>query len=184
MDRIRCFWLSPAPRAQVSYRRFTFSGEGTCPGRQWGHDASAVVGTVDLPLDACGSGDIPDDGVKADHRWPMACSHCGYLFSPSDHWQVNVNRLYSRSDGGPDTILGTAPAGAMWDAEWMGDRFKGADGRCLVVRTPGGDWTVDGPASNGPGWTRSGDPPDVTASPSIVAGAYHGWLRDGWLVRC
>lgn len=32
------------------------------------------------------------------------------------------------------------------------------------------------------GWTVTGDPPNITAMPSInVVGRYHGWLRDGVL---
>jgi hypothetical protein len=57
----------------------------------------------------------------------------------------------------------------------------------MVALPPdGGDdlWMVDGTASNGPGWTREGKPPKVTARPSILTPRYHGWLTDGFLVRC
>lgn len=84
------------------------------------------------------------------------------------------------------------PAGAMYDAPWM----KGAGGRCvgpdgvalLVVCPPGtswGDhWHVDGHANNGPGWERTGIIPNITATPSIQTPRYHGWLRNGVLVKC
>jgi hypothetical protein len=79
----------------------------------------------------------------------------------------------------------------MWDAWWYSDKHKGPDGKCLVVRTPGGDWIVDAKAIDGNGWTRTGTPPKVTANPSIGIGheegkpwTYHGWLRDGHLVEC
>jgi hypothetical protein len=72
----------------------------------------------------------------------------------------------------------------MWDAWWMPSP-KGPDGRYLVVRLPGNhEWAIDGPSSQHrePGaWTRTGTPPRITASPSILAGDYHGWLRDGVL---
>lgn len=97
--------------------------------------------------------------------------------------------LFRRADTGEELTIREAPAGAMWDAAWM--HLKGADGRALMVRTPGGfDWFVDGPATNGPGWTRSGEPPNVTARPSIGvpdhrgAFAYHGFLTDGVLRSC
>lgn len=64
-------------------------------------------------------------------------------------------------------------------------------GRCLVVQTPAGEWVVDSPSANEKKpWQRTGEPPFVTASPSILfdgahgGRAYHGWLRDGQLVEC
>lgn len=86
------------------------------------------------------------------------------------------------------TTLSEAPVGAMWTADWYD--FKGPDGHCLVVRTPGGDWIVDGPSMNNDGsrgnpWQRSGEIPKVTANPSIhIPGKYHGWLREGFLESC
>lgn len=94
------------------------------------------------------------------------------------------------------------PVGAMWDAHWMGDEYKGPDGIHLCVRTPGGDWLVDGSSSNctRPGeehecWVRHGDPRtgDVhvdkngntcaAGAGSIVKGNYHGFLHNGYLVQ-
>lgn len=115
--------------------------------------------------------------------------------------QLFAREFYRRADTGLTMLLDEAPAGAMWNAWWIGREsrvykgpgsFIGPDGIALMVKTPGGDWFVDGPANNGPGWTRSGAPPRVTASPSILIphgrGAsrepYHGWLRNGVLVPC
>lgn len=115
-------------------------------------------------------------------------------------WQHFGQEIYRRADTGEETTLLEASPGAMYYADWMlykgsekpGDLFCGPDGHCLVLLVPGGQWMVDGPASNGPkgkpGWTRSGTPPDVTASPSIGIGErceiYHGWLRNGILSSC
>jgi hypothetical protein len=33
------------------------------------------------------------------------------------------------------------------------------------------------------GWTVTGEPPNLTANPSIIAGDYHGWLRNGELTN-
>lgn len=67
-----------------------------------------------------------------------------------------------------------------WDSEAHTERGGGPH---LIVRLPNGwDWDVDGLMSNGPGWERAGEPPHVTAAPSIVAGDYHGWLRGGVLI--
>lgn len=77
-----------------------------------------------------------------------------------------------------------APAGAMWISK---------SGAGLVVRTPGGDWYVDGRARNGDGWTRTGEPPNITVVGSILqerpnelAGTriYHGVLSGGVLQEC
>lgn len=73
--------------------------------------------------------------------------------------------------------------GAMWFDD---DR--------LHVKLPGtkhgSDWDIDlgrickerGDITNHPVWTREGEPPNVTAHPSINwVGHYHGWLQDGAL---
>lgn len=64
--------------------------------------------------------------------------------------------------------------------DWLGKRPP------LCVALPGGHWfNVDSQASDSGethGWTITGEPPNVTANPSINAvGDYHGWLRDGVL---
>jgi hypothetical protein len=104
--------------------------------------------------------------------------------------------VFRGPDGGEYTFK-TLPFGAMFfdpDCHWA-DACKRPDGRCLVVKVPGRDgagnvrgflWPIDHPSSGGgPGWTRTGEPPNVTASPSInyAMGAlgYHGWLQDGVL---
>lgn len=102
------------------------------------------------------------------------------------------------ADDGREFVLGSgcagipqAPPGAMWDAPWYLDLPRcrpGSDGVLLVVRTPVGDWIVDGPSDRGVHWVRTGTLPDVTVTPSILQtsyrGGYHGWLRDGWLEEC
>lgn len=58
----------------------------------------------------------------------------------------------------------------------------------LSVMTPAGLVCLDCPASlpQPPGqyWTRTGDPPDITVTPSlnINDGQWHGWLTNGELV--
>ena len=50
----------------------------------------------------------------------------------------------------------------------------------ICVVCPNGEtWEIDRWSSNGTGWTVTGDPPNITCSPSIIAGNYHGFLRDG-----
>lgn len=105
------------------------------------------------------------------------------------------------------------PIGAMWLADWYkSEERKSADGRQifgwdwdnqfepqLCVKTPGGDWNIDGRASNCTMpddrlhrcWIRTGTPPNITVGKgghtcaagagSIQCGSYHGFLRNGEL---
>lgn len=188
-SRIRCFWLEPSDQVEMTLRRFVWSDKaGKCGATVTGaHDASVAIGRVAKKdvTDVHG-----DHWPHADPRWPRQCA-CGYTFSDEDQWQFNPHALYRRADTGELLVLGRAPAGAMWNAYWLRGikTFKDRpDGVVLIVRTPGGDWAVDGPSSNGNGWERGGTPagpaPDVDVNPSIVCGAYHGFLRHGWLEQC
>lgn len=94
-------------------------------------------------------------------------------------------------------------AGDMWFAPWLLDdpeRAKTLSPGYLaraevrppvVVKLPGGtEWCVDQLAYDarrgyhGEGWAVTGDPPALTASPSIQTGNWHGWLQDGVLKPC
>jgi len=198
-SRIRCFWLEPTDQVELSLRRYRGGDRDKCASSGFGyHNISAdVERTSFAQLAARGwpmsegrpvhTGDsVPHD----DPRWPRSCS-CGYRFTEDDQWQCNPDTLFRRSDNDELVTLSAAPAGAMWNAEWMGRGYEGPDGICLCVRTPGGEWPVDGPSyqdrkiQNERGWTRTGTIPDVTASPSIhIPGKYHGFLRAGWLEEC
>ncbi len=178
------------------------------PGEHSYHNAMATVDTVPFTIVPWQHGDrmVNDYGdakneanfPHSDLRWPTHCV-CGYAFVESDRRQIFFDDLMRRTDTGEEMTLRDAPAGAMWDAWWYGGSAfptpPRPDGIHLMVRTPDGEWYVDGLASNGPrndyGWQRSGDPkaipPTITAKPSIQMGAvgsssYHGWLRDGKLV--
>ena len=66
--------------------------------------------------------------------------------------------------------------------DWYGKRPP------LFVITPDGPWCVDAVSTDGGGkntnhgWTVTGKPPLITATPSInMVGKYHGWLTDGIL---
>lgn len=192
-SRIQCFLLTPTPLLEISLRRFTFSSKQPCVDNSY-HNAEALIGQEEgkQPRGDAGGLRFPKD----DPRWPKRCEKCGYAFQPEEEWQENYHRLYSGAPDGKLYTLWNAPAGAMWFTEW---RTSGGSihhqqrggGAHLFVRTPGGDWDVDSKSSNGDGWTRTGEPPNVTAHPSIGAGKgekdgykYHGWLRNGWLEEC
>jgi hypothetical protein len=188
MAEIACFMLDPTGWYRIRLRRFVFSSEEKCPATKNYHDAETVIGKIEAP-DYPVSGDLhPHD----DPLWPKAC-RCGYEFLESDQWQLTHSEVYRRRDCGDDMTLFEAPAGAMWYADWLinvNPSYSGPDGRCLVVKTPGGEWYPDRLSRQGRPWSRAGDPPDVTASPSILITdvdgneTYHGWLRNGRLESC
>lgn len=102
---------------------------------------------------------------------------------------------------------GRLPPGTMWHDATIGDVPAGSERppngflsvqfyrdhsgkrRALWVRLPDGhDFCVDsacydrGRDPNGNGWTVTGEPPNITVSPSInCVGSYHGWLQNGVL---
>jgi hypothetical protein len=193
-SEIKCFWLEPTPYARVSLRRYKGYGkDGPCPtsGVKYHNASAVVVSMMDRPLEEqYDTGELEyDDYPHDDPRWPKACP-CGYVFQDDDSWQVNTQRFFSSPEMNGLLTIDDAPVGAMWDAWWYDT--KGPDGKCIVVRTPGGDWIVDYPCKYGRGWTRTGEPPNITARPSIGIGkadsgtvwAYHGFLTDGVLVEC
>lgn len=189
LGNIPCFFIDRTSWAQVTYRRFATREDAPCT---W-HDASVVVADrVDFVSDVDGMGTIPTEEQKKDPRWPAACAQCGKLFDPSDHWQINTDRLFMTPKG--ELVKGhrSAPPGAMWWRDWQGvtcfdspDHKKRGGGPHLMVMTPCGEWDIDGPATNSAGWSRVGEPPDkVTVTGSILCGKFHAHLVNGVLVRC
>jgi hypothetical protein len=213
---VTCFMLEPANRAKVGLRRFVSSGSGEkCPLPHGSHEALAYLDEVPITwlaerperahhwvTDRAGPGmryGIPDFAFPGhdDPRWPAACD-CGRVFGEGDPHQEWSESLYRRGDTGELITLRHAPDGAMWDATWMPEIWRGPDGRALMVKCPGGhEWHIDGRASNCtmPGdnvhkcWVRHGEPPVITVDKngptcaagagSIVAGDYHGFLQNG-----
>lgn len=58
--------------------------------------------------------------------------------------------------------------------EWFGKRPP-----LCVVLPNGQQWEIDRKSSNGQGWQVTGTWPLLTASPSIAASGYHGFLQQG-----
>jgi hypothetical protein len=196
MDPIQCYMLEPTQRERLYLRRYT-TGTYNCSLPHKYHNAMAFL--REEPREgrfgkACTTSLSTAD--KADPNWPQTCDCGNYTFTDQDMWQHFYLHVYRRDDTGEEVTLDDAPPGAIWNAFWMlegkglspGGLYCGPDGLCLVIKTPGGEWMIDGPASNGPrdkpGWTRTGTPPNLTATPSILCGDFHGWLRDGRIVAC
>jgi len=179
-----CFLLAPTDKARLKLRRYK-SGSGTCEGADAYHNASTPFAVVPANLDKQGYLQ-PCDQLAPSHddpRWPTKCEGCAYEFQEEDKWQLFQEMLYVRPDTGEVFTLREAPVGAMWDAFWL--PWKGSDGRSLVVMTPAGEWSIDGPSESGGYWTRTGEPPRISVQPSIhFPGKYHGWLTNGVLTPC
>ena len=212
MNRIQCFWIESTDKVRRYLRRYKSSDIEKCSLVRGYHDAMVVLDEVPVEYNTWEDGrkyikfdepDLPHD----DHRWPKQCE-CGYVFQDTDHWQVFKESLWKRPDTGEVFILKDAPAGAMWNAWWISDGAApgsfcvGEDGISLYVKTPGGDWLVDGRASNctmkedniHKCWVRHGTAPNITVAKSgntcaagagsIQCGSYHGFLRGGYLEEC
>jgi hypothetical protein len=193
---VACFLITPSHESLRFLRRYADLPRGVCPampGPHGYHQAMAYLDRAPTTYDAngyiCGPDDLPHD----DPRWPRVCACGQYTFLETDTWQVFTYEMYRAVDGRPGegTIhpspapgVPPVPPGAMWNAWWM-EFWRKPDGLCLSVRLPSGeDWLIDGPASNGPGWTRTGEPPRITVRPSILTPKYHGFLTDGTFDAC
>lgn len=193
----KCFVAEDSGLYRRSFRRYC--GGSECKTNPLGCHNVEVVVDPELP-GAFGPsrGDIPDDEVKKDPRWPRECL-CGYRFHPmEDSWQVNVDSLYKGAPDGKLHLIKELPPGAMWDAHWFVDtkegmeRYGGPDGKGWCLMTPARvEWIVYSPSSDGNKWQVTGTIPKITVSPSIginIRGglahptkSYHGFLRDGIL---
>lgn len=215
MGPVECFLVGPTDRAAVWLRRYVSGSSGDCSkGRHSYRDAKVPVGQCSSRVDEEGifrhdnTPEVPDE----DPRWPTHCA-CGYEFADEDERQVFTETIYADGDAGREWPLREAPAGAMWDAEWMGD-WAGVNGSGpnWTIRLPNGhDWTPGSRASNcgrrdeplgsHDCWCVHGEAPKLTVDKqpepgrstctagagSISSGSgdrnWHGFLRDGMLVR-
>lgn len=203
MSEVRCFMLRDLPFERLWLRRYA---DGPCPSMpgEYSYHHAMTLWRERVPAKKerhpvhgfLVIRTLEREPEYADTRWPTHCA-CGFKFPPEAEHQLFRRQIWATDDN-REMTLEDAPAGAMWDAWWIADgrrdkhagpgSFVGPDGLSLMLKTPAGEWFIDGPASNGPGWTRTGTPPEITAMPSILidrsSGNYHGWLRGGALVPC
>lgn len=197
MSVIDCFWVEPTGREKRWLRRYAecLDGQACAPNAAAGysgayHSASAPVEDGETRFTETDSDGekfyaaIDPSEYRRDGRWPMLCG-CGYIFQRDDPWQVFAIEIYRAADS-REWHQRELPPGAMYDAWWI--PRKGPDGRSLAVCLPpaGGldVWLVDMRASSGGYWTRTGEIPRVTVTPSILSSHYHGFLTDGQLREC
>lgn len=202
---IQCFFLDPTDRVRRSLRRYwgSYNG-GDCSVNPYKyHDAQVPIGDGPLIIvtDADGGTSWRTEPMQWPHedpRWPSACV-CGYVFTEENEWQLRYEVIYKRRDKGEEVVWHEAGPGAMRYADWNLPHYAGADGHCVQVKTPGGDWLVDSRASNCTlphddkhrCWVRHGEVPNIhvdkngltcaAGAGSIQAGSYHGFLHNGVL---
>lgn len=209
MTDIPVFFIEPADRVQRSLRRYRSSSNGKCDASGCGY-CNAHTPLPDGPFGPAvrSFGDWQAALSAFPSGWPTHCA-CGYEFSAYDEWQEFCRRIYRRVDTGEEMTLAAAPVGAVWNADWFIEKrsegfYVGPDGRCLVVKTPGGEWMIDSRANNctmpdddtHKCWVRHGRPEDGTlhvdknghtcaaGAGSILCGSYHGFLHHGRLTSC
>lgn len=181
-----CFLIEPTPVARIVLRRYALSTNPrpqSPEAQQHMCDARISIGEQPLRLTTDGTRKMivyP----RTDERWTKECPICGYRFRFEDEWQTLQYQLYTMPNGenlapGLDRL----PIGAMWNEKHFNDVWCGADGKSLKVVLPDRvHWFIDGHATNSEnGWTRTGEAPLLTVTPSILTNGYHGYLTNGML---
>lgn len=189
MPDVKCFMLDDTDNLKRWLRRYSAT-DAKCKGKTY-HNGMVELDIIKYPIQTTIEA---MEWPETDPRWPKKCEDCDYQFTEKDPFQVYVDRIMRRRDTGEEFCLRDNIPGGIYNAWWMIQYHKdwvGPDGLCLIIRLPNGsDWMMDGPSTqsgNKRGWTRTGTPPLVTASPSILSHGfgdrkeYHGWLRDGVL---
>jgi ribosomal protein S18 len=202
-ETIRCFMVKPVGEG---YESVIVTEEGSCVGNFHYHRTEKVIKRFSLDP----NGDYPEEWTNRDEKAnlvPTYCARCGnHDFSPEalKKFVSSKGRIWERVDTGEraDNINAFGP-GAMWFADWYCAEDLNLSGPPLMVRTPGGDWMVDSRCTNCTlpddkdhrCWPRVGEAPNITVDKtvgrtcdagggSVVHGDYHGFLRNGYLVRC
>lgn len=128
---------------------------------------------------------VPSEG------WPSTCPECAVEI-PYDQgfdagWRSKMGaHIWRRPDTGEEhRDQHEFGAGAIYEVDWGPDGWTGPDGKAWgVVLPPGGvsdHWIIDAPASSGGHWERTGTPPNLNVTPSILTPRYHGFLQNGVL---
>lgn len=110
-----------------------------------------------------------NDKAVADGMWRLDRR----IFLPGMGW-FNDWYLEIDGDGSAAEMAGHAFLSVHYHRDWNGKRSP------IEIVCPNGDvWCIDRKSSNGDGWRVTGQWPNITCEPSIVADDYHGFLRNG-----
>jgi hypothetical protein len=196
-----CFLIVPTSQA---YREALTTQPGQCP--IYGDYHRGVVVFEEFEYDP--EQEFPKRNLEFDKApFPARCE-CGFSFTSERSNSLSCgHRLIRKDTGETQRHIHQFGTGAMWRATWYKNDTTGLYGwdwdnateAPLIVRTPGGDWNIDGRASNCtmPNdkthrcWVRHGEPPNIhvdknghtcgAGAGSIIAGNYHGFLHNGQL---
>lgn len=183
--------VTETDRCRAWLRRYVGSDSERCPAMEGEHSYHTAQAQIEDQLQL----KTPEgyyDSISigpfiGDPRWPTHCA-CGREFAEDEPWQVLSHVLYAREDGQKEWTVRDLPPGAMFDTPWLPKTWVGPDGRSLSVSLPpqvedmmANIWHIDGESSSGGRWTRTGEPPELTVSPSILTNRYHGFLHNGVL---
>lgn len=119
---------------------------------------------------------FPPEFAKCDPFWlPGMIWECPWYFDPANpEHAVRREKALARPEsdyraGNPNRFLSLH----YW-RDWSHLRPP-----LNVVCPNGAEWMVDQVSSNGTGWSVTGEPANLTCSPSIAATGYHGFLQGG-----
>jgi hypothetical protein len=119
--------------------------------------------------------------------WPEKCTECGVATSydkdRDGSWRTKMGTWDWRNPATGEIKKHAYEfgAGAMFVWPDDGDYWGGVHVILPPARGMVDEWHVDGRAVSGGRWTRTGTPPRITVSPSILTDAYHGFLQNGVL---
>lgn len=212
MNKIKCHFFHVSTKVKRYFRRYE---DGNCPGSsKTYHNAQKLRDEVNVPIPTDGDESHPymvckKPAVRLREYFPDNCDYCDYRFTAQSEFQLNNERQYQNTETKEYFGLHELPIGGMYFAPWLDDWTEPQLEHVLIVRTPGGLWTIDSQASNCTNPAKDGikrqsdhhcwiiegtEPPNLTVSKngntcgagggSIQCGSYHGFLRNGYLEEC
>lgn len=215
---VKCFYVEFNNFALVSLRRYSAgnpdAANNSCSGPYGYHNARVPYKLIPAGINKeRGHYDYLEIVQRPDNKSELwnpvnKCKYCDYQFTEQDEYQVFHEIQYICKADSTIHYLAEHTPGMMWDSWWYrrtpepkpGLVYCGPDGLTLTVYCPdGGQWTIDGRASNCTlpkdnehrCWVRHGVPPMITVDKnghtcdagagSIISpnGNYHGFLQNG-----
>jgi hypothetical protein len=170
MSRVKCFYIEKTDKIQKYFRRYKSSDDDRCDLSGIGCHNATIPFEIEINVDPVIKN--VTEGEKKDERFPKECI-CGYKFTEEDTYQIFKDNIYVNIETGEEKPLREWEKipGAIWNADWYTDFWKGPDGKCLIVVLPNQKtWVIDSVASNctlpddkiHKCWVRHGEVPNIT----------------------